>query len=221
MTVIFDLDDTLIASAPLWREAEEGLLRTLGETWNAELASRHKGMNCFDVTRVIWQHHRPDLPPAAGEQALRCRLIAAFERAPMRLMPGAEKLVRSLAGLCPLAVASGSPMEAITAALLRMGIRDCFDVTVSSESVARGKPAPDVFLEAAARLRVPPAACVVVEDSAAGAQAAVAAGMACLLVPSGPAQAEGCSAAHVFASLEAVTPGVIESLLRVKREAIA
>jgi HAD superfamily hydrolase (TIGR01509 family) len=99
-------------------------------------------------------------------------------------MPGADALVRALAPLYRLAVASGSPAEAIRSVLQRAGWIPLFRETVSSESVAKGKPAPDVFLAAAARLAAAPQRCLVFEDSLHGVRAARAAGMKCFVVPS-------------------------------------
>ena len=96
---------------------------------------------------------------------------------------GALDAVRATAALYALGLASSSNRELIGLALAAGGIASLFHATVSSEEVARGKPAPDVYLEAARRLGVDPAACVAIEDSHNGIRSAKAAGMTCIAVP--------------------------------------
>ncbi len=124
-------------------------------------------------------------------------------------MPGAVDAVRRLeAKGLRLAVASSSNRELIDAVLARLEVTDSFEVTVSSEEVARGKPAPDVYLEAARRLGVEPARCMAVEDSASGIRAAHAAGMRVVAYPNRhyPPSADVLALAHaVVLSLVDVT----------------
>ncbi len=180
---IFDMDDLLVRSGPLWRVAETHLLERIGAAWSPELSLKYKGMNALDVARVIHEEFSPAMPLVECQRIMRSRLIEAFASGADE-MPGASKLMRHLRGRYPLAVASGSPMEAIRGALSHIGILDCFDRVISSESVARGKPHPDVFLEAARQLGHRPGDCVVFEDSLVGVQAAKAGGMRCFSVPS-------------------------------------
>ena len=184
--VIFDLDDTLIASAPAWKTAETTLLDAIGQAWDPLLAARYKGMNALDVSRVIHQHWQPARSLQECQQIMRNTLIRQFAEVPLLPMPGAEETVRRLHARYVLAVASGSPLPAIQAALSRLGILDLFTVVVSSESVNAGKPAPDVFLRALELLGKTRENCVIVEDTAIGAAAAIAAGMDCYLIPSNP-----------------------------------
>jgi len=182
---IFDMDDLLVDTSRVWIAAEERLLARMDHKRSMEEAVRWNGLNCADVARTIHEIYRPPWQLAESQGMLRRELIATYRSAlEMPAMPGAVELVRSLSGRYPLAVASGSPLEGIAIALERLRIRDCFAVLISSEEVPRGKPAPDVFLAAAARLGAEPARCLVFEDSLAGARAARAAGMACFSVPS-------------------------------------
>jgi HAD superfamily hydrolase (TIGR01509 family) len=119
-------------------------------------------------------------------QELAGEVVAAMAdryREHVPLLPGAVEAVRALADRWPLAVASSSPPELIRVVLDAAGVADRFRVTVSSEEVARGKPAPDVYLAAAERLGVDPAQCVAIEDSANGLRSAAAAGMTVVAVP--------------------------------------
>lgn len=183
--LIFDMDDTLVRSTPIWRAAETHLLHKLGATWTPELALTYKGMNALDVARVIHSALRPATALHECQQIMRQHLIDGFAHG-AEAMPGAVELVRAArAAECfRLAVASGSPLPAIEQAMRPLGILDHFDLLLSSESVPRGKPAPDVFLEAARRLGCSPNDCTVFEDSLIGVQAACAAGMRCIAVPS-------------------------------------
>ena len=125
-------------------------------------------------------------------------------------LPGAVEAVRRMAAVLPLGLASSSNRELIDLVLDAGGIAPQFRATVSSEEVARGKPAPDVYLEAARRLGVEPAACVAVEDSHNGIRSAKAAGMTCVAIPN-PAFPPGDAVEEadlVLGSLDGLTPGV-------------
>lgn len=201
---IFDMDDLLVRSGPLWRSAEVHLLERIGARWSAELSLKYKGMNTLDVARVIHEEFSPALSLRECQTVLRTHLIQAFANGADE-MPGASTLVRHLHGRYPLAVASGSPVEAIRTALSHLGITECFDRIITSESVPRGKPHPDVFLEAAHQLNQAPAHCLVFEDSLIGVQAAKAAGMHCFAIPSCyPAQIAAL-ATSVFDDLAQIT----------------
>lgn len=182
--LLFDMDDTLVATAAIWRDAEEHLLKSIGAVWTAELSATYKGKNALDVAATIHAALRPtqDLPTC--QRIMRDRLIANFHAKAPLAVPGAVDLVRRLRHLGPSAVASGSPLPAIEHALASIGLGSAFNQLISSESVKRGKPSPDVFLAAAEKLGVRPADCVVFEDSLIGAQAAKAAGMRCIVRPS-------------------------------------
>jgi HAD superfamily hydrolase (TIGR01509 family) len=112
------------------------------------------------------------------------RVLAVY-REHLPLLPGAEGAVRRLASQWPLGLASSSNRPVIDAALAASGLAGCFAATVSSEEVARGKPAPDVYLAVAEALGVTPATCAAIEDSANGIRAAASAGMAVVAVPNG------------------------------------
>ncbi len=200
---IFDMDDLLIRSTAIWRKAEDTLLAAIGREWSAELAIQYKGMNALDVAATIHRICRPALPLAQCQTIMRDSLLESFS-AKIEAMAGAVELVRALRGRKPMAVASGSPLAAIRSALSQLQILECFDQVITSESVARGKPHPDVFLAAAKALEVPPAKCLVFEDSLIGVKAAVAAGMAVACVPSGPADEIRRLTPHVLASLKEV-----------------
>jgi len=138
-------------------------------------------------------------------------MVARYGEAPP-LIPGAVGAVRAAAARWPLAVASSSNPELIEVVLRTSGLRDLFPVTVSSQEVARGKPSPDVYLEAARRLGIEPACCSAVEDSHNGIRSANAAGMRVVAVPNPhfPPDAESLALADaVVPSMNELTPGVL------------
>jgi HAD superfamily hydrolase (TIGR01509 family) len=137
------------------------------------------------------------------------------ERLP--LIDGAVAAVKKLAGSWPLAVASSSNRRLIDRVLEVSGLAPCFEVTVSSEEVARGKPAPDVYLEAARRLGVEPTRCVAIEDSASGIRSAHAAGMHVVAIPNRafpPAADVLSQAVVVLDSIEALGPDTVREVER-------
>src|SRR3989442_13389089 len=138
-------------------------------------------------------------------------MLAAYRKR-LPLIPGAVEAVRRLAARFPLAVASSSNRPLIDAVLEVAGLTEYFQATVASEEVERGKPAPDVYLEAARRLGVPPERCAAVEDSHNGIRSAKAAGMRCIAIPNphfppGDALDE---ADVVVSDLASLTPAMIE-----------
>ncbi len=139
-------------------------------------------------------------------------MLEAYRRE-LPLLPGAVDVVRRLAGRFPLGLASSSNRAIFEEVLRLAGLADAFEATVSSEEVARGKPAPDVYLEAARRLGVAPERCAAVEDSHAGIRSAHAAGMRVIAIPNAsyPPDAEALALADlVVDALEDLTPGAVE-----------
>ncbi|HZU81212.1 MAG TPA: HAD family hydrolase, partial [Acidimicrobiales bacterium] len=142
-------------------------------------------------------------------------LLQGYRRA-LPLLPGAGQAVERLGGTWPLGLASSSNREVIDEVLHVSGLGRRFAVTVSSEEVARGKPAPDVYLETARRLGVPAGTCVAVEDSGNGIRSAVAAGMAVVAVPNphfAPPAAVLAEAAAVVSHLDELTVALVAGLV--------
>ncbi|SBT89597.1 haloacid dehalogenase superfamily, subfamily IA, variant 3 with third motif having DD or ED [Streptomyces sp. DI166] len=184
ISVIFDLDGTLVDSEPNYYEAGRLTLAEHGVpdfTWAEHEA--YVGISTLE-TVTGWKA-RYGLNASVEELlAAKNRRYLELARASTRAYPEMRKFVELLAAEgVPMAVASGSSREAIEAVLTGTGLRGHFGIAVSAEEVEHGKPAPDVFLEAARRLGAEPADCVVLEDAAPGAAAAHAAGMRCIAVP--------------------------------------
>jgi HAD superfamily hydrolase (TIGR01509 family) len=154
----------------------------VGAAWPAEAQRAMMGMNTAQWTAYMRDAVGIGWPADEIGREVERRLVARY-RADLPLVPGAVEAVRALSERVPLGLASSSPRGLIDAVLAAAGLAGRFAVTVSSEEVPLGKPAPDVYLLALARLRVAPGAAVAVEDSGAGIRAAAAAGMRVVAVP--------------------------------------
>ncbi|MFE0807422.1 HAD family hydrolase [Streptomyces sp. NPDC058794] len=191
ISVVFDLDGTLVDSEPNYYEAGRRTLAEYGVagfTWADH--EEYVGISTQE-TVADWKRRYGLRAPVEELLAVKNRHYLELARTSARAYPEMRKFVELLAGEgVPLAVASGSSPEAIEAILFRTGLDAQLRTVVSADEVARGKPAPDVFLEAARRLGADPADCVVLEDAAPGAAAAHAAGMRCIAIPYVAAQAD-------------------------------
>ena len=143
------------------------------------------------------------------------RRLEALYREELPLIPGAPEAVRRIADRWPLGLASSSNRELIDLVLDLSGLAPCFAATVSSEEVARGKPEPDVYLEAARLLGVDPAVCAAVEDSRSGILSASRAGMRVIALPNAlypPGDEALAHARVVISSPDELTAGLVEAL---------
>jgi HAD superfamily hydrolase (TIGR01509 family) len=180
--VIFDLDGVLVDSEQLWNEAKHELVGQTGGRWRADAPRAMMGMSSLEWSAYLHDELGVPLPVDQINDQVVARIERMYrERLP--LLPGAVHAVRSLGARWPLGLASSSNREIIDLVLELAGVGDAFAATVSSEEVARGKPAPDVYLETARRVGVAPEKCVALEDSSNGLRAAAAAGMAVIAVP--------------------------------------
>jgi HAD superfamily hydrolase (TIGR01509 family) len=180
--VIFDLDGVLIDSEPAWASVRERLTRESGGRWHEGAQEEMMGMSSSEWSRYMHLELGVPMEPAEISAAVVEGLEAEYRRQ-VPLLPHAGESVRALAERWPLAVASSANRPLIDLVLELTGMAELFSVTVSSEEVARGKPAPDVYLEAARRLPMAPDACIAVEDSTNGVRSARSAGMRVIAVP--------------------------------------
>lgn len=204
ISVVFDLDGTLVDSEPNYYEAGRQTLADNGVTdftWADH--ERYVGISTRE-TVADWKD-RYGLPASVDELvAAKNRRYLELARSATRAYPEMRTFVELLAAEgVPMAVASGSSPEAIGAVLTATGLDAHLHTVVSADEVAHGKPAPDVFLEAARRLGAAPSDCVVLEDAAPGAAAAHAAGMRCIAIPYVPSQAD----APEFTTADLLLPG--------------
>ena len=180
--VVFDMDGVLLDSEQLWDAAREELARERGGRWHAGAQRDMMGMSSPEWSRYM--HDTIGLPEPPGEISDEVvRRLSSLYRERLPVIPGAREAVERLAQRWPLGLASSSNRELIDLALELLGVRRLFRATVSSEEVARGKPAPDVYLEAARRLGVDPVRTAAVEDSHNGILAGKAAGMRVIAIP--------------------------------------
>jgi HAD superfamily hydrolase (TIGR01509 family) len=211
--VVFDLDGVLLDSEQVWDDVREQLARERDGRWSDRAQRDMMGMSSPEWS--AYMHDTVGLaesPEEINDEVVR-RLLARYrERLP--LLPGALGAVRRLAAGWPLGLASSSNRPVIDAFLDAADVRDLFAATVSSEEVGRGKPAPDVFLEAARRLGVDPARAAAVEDSANGIRSAHAAGMRVVAIPNAhyPPEDDALALADVvLGSLDELTPAAVRS----------
>ena len=214
--VIFDLDGVLMDSEQRWNGAKEQLVRDSGGRWRDNAPAAMMGMSSLEWSVYL----RDVLGVAMTPEAISRDVVRRMEkgyRHELPLLPGAEQAVRSLAARWPLGLASSSNREIIDLVLELAGFAGCFRVTVSSEEVERGKPAPDVYLRTAGELGVAPERCVAIEDSSNGLRAAAAAGMAVIAAPNEhypPAADALALAATTVSVVGEVTPELVERVAR-------
>ncbi len=210
--VVFDLDGVLLQSEEVWDAVREHYVRERGGRYDERVQRAMMGMSAPEWSRYLHDDAGvPDEPETINREVVRLMLEAYARELP--LLPGAVEAVRGIAAEFPLALASSSNRTIFEEVLELAGIADCFAATVSSEEVERGKPAPDVYLEAARRLGVAPENCAAVEDSHAGIRSAHDAGMRVIAIPNAsyPPDEEALALADVtFASLDELTVGAVK-----------
>jgi HAD superfamily hydrolase (TIGR01509 family) len=203
----------VVDSEELWDEARESLARERGGRWSKRAQADMMGMSS-----VEWSRYMHDVvglaesPEEINREVVR-RMLARYADAPP-VIDGAVDAVRRLGERWPLAVASSSNREIIDAVLDATGLASTFRATVSSEEVARGKPAPDVYLEAARRLGLSPGGCAAIEDSSNGIRSAKTAGMRVVAIPNRryPPDDDALALADVvLGSIRELSPDVVES----------
>ncbi len=209
--VVFDLDGVLLDSEQVWDEVREQLVKERGGRWRDQAHTEMMGMSSVEWSRYMHDELGVSDPPEEISKEVVRRLAEVYrERLP--LIDGAVEAVERLAAHWPLGLASSSNRELIDLVLELSGLARFFQVTVSSEEVQHGKPAPDVYLEAARGLGVPPENCAAVEDSRNGIRAAKAAGMRVIAIPNPhfPPGEEALALADVtLASLAELTPSTV------------
>ena len=211
--VVFDLDGVIVDSEQVWDDVREELVRERGGRWHEGAQAAMMGMSSPEWSRYMHDElGLPESPAEINDEVVR-QMLDRY-RASLPLIDGAVDAVRRLAGAFTLGVASSSNRPLIEAVLEGAGITQLFAVVVSSEEVARGKPAPDVYLEAVRRLGFEPAHCAAVEDSSNGLRAAHAAGMRVIAFPNAhypPAPDALGLADVVLTSLEELTPELVRA----------
>jgi HAD superfamily hydrolase (TIGR01509 family) len=180
--VIFDMDGVIVDSEQVWDEVRERYTRESGGTYIESATRDMMGMSAPEWSAYMAATLGVPGTPEEINDAVVAQMLERYGEDPP-LIAGAVDAVRRVGARWPLAIASSSNPELIEVVLRVSGLDALIEVAVSSQEVARGKPAPDVYLEAARRLEVDPARCVAVEDSHNGIRSAHAAGMRVVAVP--------------------------------------
>ena len=213
---MFDLDGVLLDSERRWDQARRGVAIGHGGHWRADATAAMLGMSSVEWSEYMRGVLGVDLAPDQIVDLVVAGLLEQYRRK-LPLIPGAVAAVQRIGRRWPLALASSAGRPVIDTVLAIAGLQHKFQVTVSSEEVPRGKPAPDVYLEAALRLGQPPRACAAVEDSANGIRSALAAGLRVVAVPNRdypPPASVLAKAQAVIGSLAELTVELVEQLDR-------
>jgi HAD superfamily hydrolase (TIGR01509 family) len=212
--VIFDMDGVLVDSEVYWQESREDFARAVGKIWKPEDQRQAMGRSTVGWAQLMQERLAIDMPIDDIIADMKARVIAHYEQR-LPVLPGALEAVKKAASVYKVALASGSETSIIKLVMERTGLGQTFDVVVYGDTIPRGKPAPDIYLETARRLSVPPEQAVGIEDSANGIRALKAAGMYAIAVPSPafPLPDEILTLANVaLPSLEAFTVDLVRAL---------
>ena len=211
--MLFDQDGVLVDSEGAWDAARRAIVADNGGHWKAQATRAMMGMSAPEWSRYLRDELGVALDPVEISDRVVARLLAGYERE-LPLLPGAVDAVRRIAARWPVGLASSANREVIDAVLAASGLTGTFGAAVSGEEVARGKPAPDIYLEAARRLGVDPQRSAAVEDSTNGLRSAAGAGMLVVALPNRefpPADDALELASVVLGSLDELTPALFES----------
>jgi HAD superfamily hydrolase (TIGR01509 family) len=182
--VLWDFDGTLVDTEPIWFRSEYELMDELGGEWDDELARKLIGSDLLEGAAVMLRTAgRTDLTPRQGVERIVEKVVTALRAGEYTWRPGARELLARVAEAgIPCALVSASWAPILTTVLGTMPDHP-FRVVIAGDDVTLGKPHPEPYLTAAARLGVRPADCLVVEDSATGAASGNAAGCVVAAVP--------------------------------------
>ncbi len=214
--VMFDLDGVLIDSEPIWERIRRDFAESRSGTWTGDIQRRMMGARTADWSGALSELVGGTVSPESAAEQVIAALAAEYRRR-LPVIPGAAEAVRGLARDFRLGLVSGSPQVLIVLVLDLLAVDGCFEVAMSADDVARGKPHPDPYLALAARLGVPPTACAVVEDSGNGIRSGHAAGARVIAIPRGehrPHPATLDLASAVLDDIHQLTPEVVRHVDR-------
>jgi len=219
--VIFDLDGTLVETEQIWRDVRRQFAVQRGGRWRDDAQETMIGMRTAEWARYM----RDDLAvPLPAEEIARLVVdgVVARLRKGVPILPGAEAALQRVAGAFRLGLATSAARPVAETVLAQTGWAKYFQTVVSADEVARGKPAPDVYLRALATIRAEGSHSAAVEDSSNGIRSAHAAGLATIAIPNReflPDAAALALAARTLPALSALDAAVIVSVLRSRYEA--
>jgi HAD superfamily hydrolase (TIGR01509 family) len=212
--VVFDLDGVIIDSEEVWEEVRRGYVGEYGRRFLPDSQDRMMGMSTQEWSRHLAEEVGVPRTPEQVAADVLGRMAERY-RSDLPLIPGAVDAVHRLGESFTLALASSSARILIDQVLATAGLTDAFAVTLSTEEVPRGKPAPDVYLAATEKLGRAPAECAAIEDSSNGLRSAGAAGLAVIAVPHGvypPAADALAQASLVIPSIDQLTADAVAAL---------
>ncbi|NJL92310.1 MAG: HAD-IA family hydrolase [Anaerolineae bacterium] len=209
--IIFDLDGLLVDTEPLWQAGESAILARYGTAWDPEIAKTHIGRRLDEAAAAMIAGYGLPLAAAVLEAEILEDVVARTAHE-LVAMPGADELVRrAYSAGYPLAIASSSPRYYIEAVVQQSGWAGLITHIASAYEAPQGKPAPDVYLDAIARLETTAARCIAFEDSPTGARAAQAAGLRTVAVPG-----HGFTPQDYLGIVDHVLPSLLEILPLIK-----
>ena len=211
---IFDMDGVLTDTEHRWSTAMQEVCSAHGGTFTHEMKMAMIGMSTPEWSAFMVEHMGVQLPPTAVAEAVEVRVLELYDEH-LPLVPGSIDAVKRLSESFAVAIASSSALRVIERSVRIMGIEDLLTATVSSQEVARGKPSPDVYLEAVRRLGLAPSECAAIEDSSSGMHAAHAAGLATLGFPHAdfPAATDALALCdRVLSSMDELTAELVAGL---------
>jgi len=212
--VVFDLDGVIIDTEEVWEDVRRAYVAEHGREFLPDSQSRMMGMSTGEWSRHLSEEVGVPRTPEQVAADVLGRMAERY-RESLPLIPGSVAAVRRLGEIFTLALASSSARILIDQVLATAGLTDAFRVTLSTEEVPRGKPAPDVYLEAVRRLGLTPGDCAAVEDSSNGLRSAAAAGLTVIAVPHGaypPADDALAGASLVIGDLDELTVEAVEKI---------
>lgn len=221
--VIFDMDGLLVDSEPLYMQAWQTAASELGRDLTVSMYGSLLGRPESDCEDAILELFGSDFPLASFRSLWKQIWVELVESGALQPKEGALELLDALQDTgTPLALATSSSRRYATITLAETKLADFFEHVVVAEDVVQGKPAPDAFLLASSRLQVSPSRCIVLEDSAAGAEAGLAAGMHVVLVPDILEPSEECSArVHLVARSLREASGHVLRAVRAEQRGVA
>lgn len=211
--VVFDLDGVLVDSEHIWDQARRDVAEENGGRWSEDATRAMMGMSSVEWSAYMHDELGVRLAAEQISAVVVSRVRELYER-DLPLIPGARDAVLGLEADFRLGLASSANRSVIELVLELAGLASAFAATVSSEEVPKGKPAPDVYLEAARRLGVRASRCAAVEDSSNGLRSAAAAGMKVIAVPNrefSPDADALALASEVLSSIDELTPARVRS----------
>jgi len=216
--IILDMDGLMVDSEPLSRSAWDQVLGVHGRTLDDTIYKSLIGHRTDETAATLIEAY--DLPVTVDTLTTeKANALAKISAKGIPVMPGLHDLhVRILQGGAPWAVATSSPRSHAEEILVQLGLIDSCQVIVGGDEVPHGKPAPDIYLLAAARMGIPASQCLAIEDSAPGCRSAAAAGMMVVAVPNGDTETADFSAVdHIFSSLNDVSESLDTLLAELAR----